>query len=207
MGMPTRRWLAVATAASVALLAGCTGSGPAPAASSTAPPRSTAPSATPTPTPTPTGGVQDQSDTALGIVFTDVPELSGDEADVWNWIATYEKEYWRTMTTNEVSPAFSAIGSAAVQKSMAEVVRDNRDVSATIGGTFRATVGGVTVDGDTATGVACDDYTDVTFEDADGPDTPEEAGFGEPRRKRLTLLRGQAEGIWRVETVKVEGTC
>ena len=205
MRMPTRRWPVVTAAAVVVLLAGCTTPGPTPAA--TTPPPSSAASPTPTPTPTPTGGVQDQSDQALGIVFDDVPQLSGDEADVWNWIATYEKEYWRTMTTNEVSPAFAALGSAAVQKSMAQVVADNREVEATIGGTFRATVGGVTVDGDSATGVACDDYADVTFEDADGPDTPEEAGFGEPRRKRLTLQRLQGEGIWRVQTVKVEGTC
>ncbi|WP_019136470.1 hypothetical protein [Cellulomonas massiliensis] len=207
MRMATRRWPAVTAAAAVVLLAACTGPDATPAASSPAATRSAAPSATPTPTPTPTGGVQDQSDEALGIVFEDVPELTGDEADVWNWIATYEKEYWRTMTTNEVSPAFSAIGSAAVRQSMERVAEGNAKIDAKIGGTFHVEVGGVTVDGDTATGVSCDDFADATFEDENGTYTPEEAGFDEPRRKSFTLVRGASEGIWKVETVKREGTC
>ena len=65
-----------------------------------------APSATPTPSPT-----IDYSNPELGIVFEDDPDLTGDEAEVYHWAATYETEYWRTMTTNTVSPKFTTIAS------------------------------------------------------------------------------------------------
>lgn len=156
---------------------------------------------------TPSSDAQDMTDPDLGIVFADVPVLRGDEADVYNVIATYEKEYWRTMTTNDVSPAFSVIGSAAVQTLMSGIVDENVAVQADIGGTFQARVSDVAVSGDTAVGRACDDYAAATFTDADGPDTPAEAGFGETRLKEMTLSRVAAERRWVVETVKVLGPC
>ena len=69
---------------------------------------------TASPSPSPTGIVE-SSDPDLGIVFDDVPDLTGDEAAVYNWIATYEKAYWSTLTTNQVSTDFSLLASAEVQ--------------------------------------------------------------------------------------------
>ncbi|GEL98886.1 hypothetical protein [Cellulomonas terrae] len=194
----------VVSAACALLLAGCT-SAPAGSPGPTASP-TTSETAAPAPTPT-DEGADDLSDPELGIVFEDVPELDGDAADVHNWIATYSTEYWRTMTTNEVSPAFDLIGSADVQATMQGIVDQNVSSQVDIAGVFHARVGDVVVEGDTARGTVCDDYRDVTFTDPNGTYTPDDVGFGEPRHKTLTLTRVPDEDRWLVLTSVVEGTC
>ncbi|MBO0919705.1 hypothetical protein J1G42_02555 [Cellulomonas sp. zg-ZUI222] len=162
-------------------------------------------SAEATPEPTPESSTQDMSDPELGIIFDDVPTLTGDEADVWNTVATYQVEYWRTMTTNTVSPAFAVIASADVQAVMERIATNNTADAVDIGGTFRTRVSDVTVTGDTATAAVCDDYRDATFADADGPDTPETAGFGYPRRETVQLQR--LGDRWVIGTTAGEGSC
>ena len=190
---------------SVACLVSCTPSAPEPTLAPTA---STTPEPTPTPTPTPTSEVQDLSDPDLGIVFEQVPDLTGDAAAVYNTLATYEVEYWRMMTTNQVSPAFSVLASAEIQARIQQIAATNAAIEGgTIGGVFRAQVGEVTVDGDTATSTLCDDYRDVTFADPQGTYTPEQAGFGEPRLAKLTLTRIAAESRWLIQTSETLGTC
>ena len=105
------------------VLTGCSGGGwdmPGLTASPTV-------SATPTPTPTPTaeefteelGVVFDFSDPDLQLVFEDVPrELTGDAADVYNAIALWVRESWRSITTNQVSPYLYESSSAAVIESV-----------------------------------------------------------------------------------------
>jgi hypothetical protein len=152
--------------------------------------------------------VVDLADPELGIVFTDVPDLSGDEADVYNWATTYKVEHWRSFSTNTVSPAFSAIASPEVEARVAQMVDDNLAVDAQIGGTLHVRVIDVTVEADAAEAKLCDDYSAVTFSDADGPDTPAEAGFGEPREIALTLRRApEAQGVWTVTDAVKVGTC
>ncbi|TQL01855.1 hypothetical protein [Cellulomonas sp. SLBN-39] len=187
------------------LLAACS---PDAAPQSTATPGRTVTAAPPAePSPTPSPEVQDLSDPDLGIVFEDVPtDLTGDDADVYTTVATFQVEYWRTMTTNAVSPAFAVIGAAEISTLMEQIVATNVGVDARIGGVFRTRLSEVVVDGDDATVVACDDYAAVTFEDADGPDTPESAGFGEPTLKTVSLTR-QADGPWLVGASVPEGTC
>lgn len=199
--------MAAAAAACAALVAGCSSTAAEPPGLTASP--STTATATPsaTATPEPEGGAEDMSDPELGIVFDDVPTLEGDAADVHNWIATYEKEYWRTMTTNTVSPAFAVLGSADVQATMQGVVDQNVSSQVDIGGVFHARISDVVVDGDTATGTACDIYRDVTFADPHGTYTPQDVGFGEPRHKTLTLTRVAAEDRWLVLTSVVSGTC
>lgn len=193
----------VVSAACALLLAGCTSAPAGPPGLTASPTTST----TAAPTPTEDEGVEDLSDPELGIVFEDAPELEGDAADVYNWIATYDKEYWRTMTTNEVSPAFSLLASAEVQAKMAQIAETNRNIQGTIAGVLHSRVGNIVVDGDTATGSVCDDYRDVTFADPNGSYTPAEAGFGEPRNEKVTLTRVAAEDRWIVVSSEVEGTC
>ncbi|GEK22314.1 hypothetical protein [Cellulomonas xylanilytica] len=198
------------SAACALLLVGCTSGGNEPAGL-TASPTTAATSAASTPTPTstaaPTAGVvKDLSDPELGIIFENVPALEGDAADVYNWIATYNKEYWRTLTTNQVSPAASILASAEVQARLKEIASNNSASQAAVGGVLHSRISEIAVDGDTATGVVCDDYRDATFADVDGTYTPEEAGFGGVPRKTLTMIR-EADGRWTVAQSQVEGTC
>ncbi|RHA43953.1 hypothetical protein D1825_03795 [Cellulomonas rhizosphaerae] len=191
----------------VALAAGCTSSDPAPVPSTT---KATTPSPTPTPTPTAANEVQDLSNAELGIEFEDVPSLTGAEAEVYNLLSTYQTEYWRTMTTNSVSPTFSVISSGDVQATMKGIVKTNKDGNITLGGVFSTTISDLAVDGDKATAAICDDYARMTVKDPNGTYTPEQVGYGVPRHKDVTVTRGTSGTTgtsWTVQTVKVEGSC
>lgn len=194
------------------LLAGCTGDDggdmPGLAASPSA---EVTPTATPTPTPSGSqiaGTVVDLSDPELGIVFEELPDLDGDEADVYNWIATYRFEYWRTLATTEPSPAFSMFTAPEVQARMADLAAENAAEELRFDGTFHVTIGGITVDGDTARGTACDDYRDVTIEDAAGPRTLAEEEADAPVLLEIALGRNPAgDGLWTVLSSEWIGAC
>ena len=197
----------VVCAVAALVLAGCTGNDP------DMPGLTASPTATPTPTPTPTptsiaGTVVDLSDPELGIVFEDVPDLSGDEADVYNWISTFEVEYWRTLTTNQVSPGFDVFASAEERAKMASFAEQNTTAGLEIAGTYRVAIDDIVVSGDTATGFACDDYADVTLARPDGPRTLEDEGIAVPRLIEFTLARSDpAEGLWLVVTSDGVASC
>jgi len=191
----------------IGLIAGCSAAAKEPVGPTASP---TVVAASPTATPTPTastGVVMDLSDPVLGIVFEKAPDVHGDAADVYNWIATFERESWRMMTTNQVSPGFSIMASAEVQARMAQIATNNTNDQVKIGGVFHATVANISVDGDTAHGTVCDDYREAKFSDADGPDTPEQAGFGQPGLGEVTLARGAGDGLWTIQSEKWIGTC
>ncbi|WP_156043730.1 hypothetical protein [Cellulomonas sp. URHE0023] len=196
-------WVVV-SAVCVGVLAGCSGTPDEPAGLSATPTTAVEPS--PTPTPTPSSEVQDQSDPALGIVFTDIPELTGDEADVYNTLATFEKEYWRTLTTNTVSPAFSVIASVEIQDRMQQAATNNANDLVHIAGVFHTSVGSVVVTGDTAQGSACEDFSQATFADKNGTATPDEAGFSK-RLVPFTLGRVPGEDRWVVLTTVAGDPC
>jgi hypothetical protein len=90
---------------------------------------------------------------------------------------------------------------------MQGIAETNTNEKAQIGGVFQVRISDLTVDGDTAQGTACDDYGRATFSDANGPDTPAQAGFGQPWHKTLTLSRIAAENRWMIASVTVSGTC
>ncbi|WP_156043731.1 hypothetical protein [Cellulomonas sp. URHE0023] len=196
-------WVVV-SAVCVGVLAGCSGSPDEPAGLSATPTTAVEPS--PTPTPTPSSEVQDQSDAELGIVFTDVPVMTGDEADVYNTLATLEKEYWRTLTSNTVSPAYSVIASAEIQARMQQAATSNANDLGQIGGVLHTSVGNVVVTGDTAQGSACEDFSAATFADKDGTYTPDEAGFNK-RLSSFTLGRVPGEDRWIVLTTVAGDPC
>jgi len=190
----------------VGALAGCTGSTPeAPSPTASAPASATP---TPTPTPTPTSDVNDESDTALGIVFGDAPALEGDAAQVYNWVSVFEKEYWRTMTTNEVSPAFDLIGSPEVKIQMESMAGNNAKSKLDVGGTFQVTISDVAVDpaAGSATASACTDFSKATFTDPNGSYTPAQVGVPKPTHHDLTLRRVTGDQ-WRIMTSNENGTC
>lgn len=200
----------VAVTATSGLVVGCSsGPEPEPVPSAT----SQAPTPTPTPTPTSTdsqiaGTVVDLSDPELGIVFEDVPDLTGDEADVYNWVSTFELEYWRTLSTNEPSPAFSVFTSPEVQAGMATMAASNAEQGLTFAGTFHARVSAIVVTGDTATAITCDDYRDVTISGPDGPRSLESEGADVPVRSEVGLARSTTGvGVWTVLTNTSAGSC
>lgn len=195
----------VVSAACALLLAGCTSAPSGPPGLTASP--TTSETAAPTPAPTEDEGVDDLSDPELGIVFEDIPELEGDAADVYNWIATYNKEYWRTLTTNTVSPAFGVLASAEVQARMQQIADKNTSIQGTIGGVLHSSISNVVVDGDSASGMVCDDFREATFADPTRSYTPEEAGFGDRASVKVTLARVSAEDRWTIATTTVEGTC
>ena len=197
----------VVCAVAALVLAGCTGSGDPDMPGLTASPSATR---TPTPTPSPTsiaGTVVDLSDPELGIVFEDVPDLSGDEADVYNWAATFQVEYWRTMTTNQVSPGMAVIAGPEVQTRMDRMVTNNAGNQLDVGGELAVVIARITVSGDTASAWMCDDFTGATFADPNGEYTPEEMGMDVPIAKTATLTRGAAEGQWIVGLLEDAGSC
>lgn len=198
-----RRGIA-ATVVGAALLVGCTSQAQEPpGVTQTGTPRPTPSS---TPSPTVASETQDLSDPALGIVFDDVPVLTGDAAAVHNLVATYKLEYWRMMTTNTVSPAFAVIASPEVLDVMTRIATSNSGDQADIGGTFHTSIREVEVEGDTARVVTCDVYADVTFADVNGPTTPEGAGFGETFLLTNTLTR-LPDGRWVIGPSERAGTC
>jgi len=193
----------------IGLMAGCSAGAKEPVGPTASPTATTAsPTVTPTPTATTsTGVVMDLSDPALGIVFEKVPDVHGDAVDVYNWIATFEKESWRTKVTSTVSPAMDVIASVEVKAQEQSALDTNVKNGNHFGGVLHVRVGGISVDGDTARGTACRDFASVTFSDAGGPDTPEQAGFGQPRLMEMTLARASGENRWKVMTLKENGTC
>ena len=205
-----RRGVAAGVACAVVVLAvaGCTGRDDPDMPGLTASPSATR---TPTPTPSPTsiaGTVVDLSDPELGIVFEDVPDLSGDEADVYNWVGTYKVEYWRAMRTNTMSPAFAVFASPEAQAEIEGLVAENAADGWVVEGVYRVAISDVAVTGDAATAMVCDDYTDVTVTDNDGPVTLEDAGVATPLLLEVTLARNPvAEGLWMVGNTSLVGSC
>jgi len=167
------------------------------------------PTATPSVSASPTprvDGILEESDPALGVVLEGVPALTGDEADVYDTIAAYEKEYWRTMTTNSLSPGFEVLASPELQTVMERVATNNGNNGITVDGTYRVSISDVGLAGDgTATAVVCSDYLGATFADPDGTYTPAEVGFGE--RQRFVVTLRDAGPTWQLSTSGRDGTC
>jgi hypothetical protein len=188
----------------IALTAGCTTTAKDPPSVTPTP---TTRSATPTPTPMPSGGAQNPTDPTLGIVFAPAPDLQGDEADVYNLIAAFEHESWSAMKTNKLSPGFAVIASAEVQAQEQAAADWGVQNGVVIGGVRHERIESIVVNGGTATGSACRDYAEATFADATRTYTPAEANYGQPFLIEMTLARDSASGLWKVMTLKENGTC
>jgi hypothetical protein len=152
--------------------------------------------------------VLDLSDPELGIAFDDVPDLTGDEADVYNWIATFEQEYWRTLMTNTVSPGLEMFTSPEIQARVEEIAANNTADQSVWGGVFHVRIADIAVAGDTATGTICDDFRQTTVDEPGGPVALEARNHQVPRLSRLDLVRNPAgEGLWTVQSGEVMGEC
>lgn len=194
---PETAILTLLTAAVLAVTGCSPTSDPEPAPSAAQATTSPAPTADP-------DGVLESSDPDLGFVLDDTPDLTGPEADVYDTAAAYQKEYWRTMTSNTVSPAFDVIASPEIRSEMDYIATTNTSLEVTVGGTFRTTISDVTVDGDTASADVCDDFTDVTVTDPNGEYTSVEVGYENLVR---TLAMSRSTGTWVVLTSTTTGAC
>jgi len=201
-----RTTLSALTVGALLLLTACTSQAAEPPGLTASPTATTTDAPTPTPEPTATDGIQVHSDAELGIVFEDVPDLTGDEAEVYNWIATYQKAFWQTLRTNEVSGTFAAFTSAEIQDTMARIAANNTSGNARIAGTFRTRISEIVVDGDTASGVKCDDLGEATFTNDTGTFTAEDVGKDVAERNKLELIRLD-DGTWYVNRLVGDGTC
>lgn len=192
----------VALGVSVLLLGAC--SAPAEEAAESTPIAVEPTTPTPTPTPTPTAEAEP---TGPEIVVADAA-LEGDAKDVHGWVETFTTEVWRTLTTNEVSPAFSIPPLAAARAQMDAMVATNTAAQAQVGGTLHAAISDVVVNGDDATAVVCEDYADVTYSDAEGPKSPEQLVTNVRRKVAVSLVRSpQGVGIWALTGYEDAGTC
>lgn len=139
-------------------------------------------------------------------MFEDVPELSDpDEIAVYNTVAAYSKEYWRMMTTNTVGLGFDTIASPEIKAMMQRIADENVRIQAGTRGVFHTRISGITVDDDTATAIACDDFREVIPFDPNGTYTPEQVGLDNVAEK-LSLVRS-ASGGWIVLESNPAGTC
>jgi len=216
-----RAGVVVLSAACLTALAGCSAATKADVGPTALPTKATSaptPTATPTPAATPdaaassaaptTGDVKDLSDPKLGIVFADLPTFNGTKADVYNSLARYETEYWRTLTTNAVSGGTSEVFGPDAATSLKKIAAQNTKNKSDIGGTFRSTITDIKVaaNGGHATATVCDNFDDATFKDPDGTYTPHEVGF-DPTRKEVTVVPGVVDGTWRIYQIKTVGKC
>lgn len=182
------------------LAAGCTSEAVEPPGLTATPTAVAEPSPTATPDP-----ALEPSDPELGIVFEDVPELSGPQVDVYNAVAAYQKEYWRMMTTNTVSPGFDVLASPEIRAMMQRIATQNAEAQARTAGVFHTRISDVAVEGDSATATVCDDFRDVIPSDPNGTYTPQEVGL-DNLAKQLVMGRSEA-GTWRALDSIPAGAC
>ena len=160
-----------------------------------------------TPSPSPTAaGVIDPSDPKLGIVFTKMPDLTGDAASALNGLSLFESEFWRATTTGKVDPMLLLIASPGVQAIVQAQVDGNIARGATIHGTLTVSVNITRADAGTAVGTTCQDFSGVTFTNAEGTFTEAEVGIVDKYLFDVTLSRPNGTG-WMVDTYKRNGTC
>ncbi|NTW40583.1 MAG: hypothetical protein HGA44_11975 [Cellulomonadaceae bacterium] len=200
----SRLGVVVGSVMCVGALVGCSSAATEPPGLTASPTLSATPTSTPTPMPT---GVIETSDTDLGIVFEDVPDLAGDEAEVYNWVAVYEKEFWRILTTNTVAPTVDMLASPELKATLDALAQSNADDKSVIDGTLHVRVSLIDVQGDSATASVCRDFTAVTVTEDGRLLSPEEAGATQPLRRDMTLLRVPAESRWIVQTSTNAGSC
>ncbi|MCC2321355.1 hypothetical protein [Cellulomonas xiejunii] len=135
-----------------------------------------------------------------------MPDLTGDEAEVYNWMAMYQKAFWQTLRTNEVAGTFATFTSAEVQASLAKLASDNAAQGFRVGGTFKTWIRDISVTEGTATAVNCDDLREVTFATGAGSFSADDVGQGVPQRYRVELLRLD-NGTWYINRITGDGTC
>jgi len=187
----------------VGLMAGCSSGGHKPPGSTASP---TPVVQTPSPSPT-AAGVIDRSDPKLGIVFTKMPDLTGDAASALNQLSQFEVDFWRATTTGKVDPMLVLTTSPDVQRSVHNQIDGNIAHGVVIHGTSTVTVNITSADATTAAGTSCQDPSRVMYTNTEGTFPLASAGYVDVARFDVTLSRPNGVGLWAVDTYKRDGTC
>lgn len=193
------------------VVAGCSdqdGSEPDPEASASATATSTGeptadPSADPTADPSAIAepdGVVDLSDEAAGIVFANLPDVTGDEAAVLNAYQTYEAERWAVRRTSTVAESAIAATTPLAYEGLADIVEYQNAAQAHMAGTITFAPTIEMVEGDVAAMSGCGDESAglAVFPDATVP-------VVETSPSGMATYRVQAELMREAGTWKVSG--
>ena len=172
----------------------------------TASPTPAVSSSAPEPTPTERTAT-DLSDPELGIVFDDIPSLTGPAASAYDAVAIYRVERWRSQTTGTVSPALMQFASPEILRKVEYGIQRNNEDGFGFDGVVRNTISSVVVDGATATASVCVDYSDVLFTHLDGsePQSFDEIGFPQYELSTVRLSTFDGGVTWRPEDTTFEG--
>ncbi|ROS23832.1 hypothetical protein [Cellulomonas sp. PhB150] len=207
-----RGWAALAMAALVlASSTACTSDdapdGPMTTAVTT-PATTTAPPS-PTPTATPTAAAEgpiDRTDTDLGIIFTDLPDVTGDAKAAVDVYTLYEADFWKALTTAKIPAELRAITSPAVYTNVKSQVDGNAKAGTTLSGANRVQLVDVKADADSASIETCQVSSDWLFTLKDGSTkTGPEAGF-DPIIIKVTMTHA-AGSPWTVDTYTAGDAC
>jgi hypothetical protein len=186
-------------------LAGCTAGATEPPGL-TASPTVEAEAPSPSPTPTLVGPV-DRSDEAVGIVFEDLPQVTGDALTALDTLTLYELEEQRATTTGEVDPALAMIASPDLVAAVQFQVDSNTTTGWTVGGELVDTVDIVDADAHTAHATVCRDLTGVLFTQAGVTYTAADLGFTDRTFFEVILSRSDASVPWMVDSHEQNGAC
>ncbi|WP_250443257.1 hypothetical protein [Actinotalea sp. C106] len=201
----------VVGALGVALLVGCSPSGPD-QREVTAPPAATpTPAATATPTPTSSpaaSGASDLSDPELGIVFTDFPRDQDEQtAAAVEAYMLFEIEFWKALTTNVVPPGPWAVASDEAIAWIQAQVGPNSANGTVVAGQLSTAITLVSADAASVVLDSCHDLTGVAFVRSDGStENAVAAGQDATSGARLFLVPS-AGSSWKVDTYEVTGPC
>lgn len=190
----------------LSLLAGCDGGGQEPAGLTTVTASPTATEPTPTPTPTPTGPV-DRSDEEVGIVFEDLPDVTGDALTALDTLTLFEVEEWRAMTTGAIDSDIAFFVAPEVVDLVQAQLDGNVEGGWTVDGVLTVTVQAIDADAHTAHATVCRDDGSALYTDASGTYTPAELDLPDALLFNAVLSRIDETSPWMLESYDGAGTC
>jgi hypothetical protein len=149
----------------------------------------------------------DRSDPTLGIVFTDLPDVTGDARSAVNTLTLFEVEAWRALTTGVPSPTIPVIATPEVVALVQAQLDGNAGDGWTLSGELHESVSIDTADAHTATAVVCQDWSEVVSTKDGVPHTSEELGEDGTVRFDVAMSRVAENDPWMVLNYEWNETC
>lgn len=188
----------------VGFLASCTGGGKEPpglTASPSATPES--PSASPTPVDAPI----DRSDPDLGIVFTDLPDVTGDARSALDTLTLFEVEAWRAQKGGVMNDVISLIASSEMVALLQAQLDGNAEGGWTLSGELDVAITVEQADAQSALATVCQDWSKVISTQDGVAHTAEDLGEQGGYLFEVPMSRASADGPWSVVYYERTGTC
>jgi len=157
--------------------------------------------AAPTVVPSP---LSDGSDPSVGMFFTDLPEVSGNQAHAAEALMQFEVEFWRSMTSGKVSAALEHVAAPDVVQMVKNQVDGNNGRRVRTSGTASDAFAHVAGAKKVVVFDVCNNLDHATFTKGVKQMTGPEAGF-EPAIIRMEV--GETEKGWRVQSYDQRGGC